>query len=286
MKVPSPCLALAALSLFSLSAFAVDIVAHRGASHDAPENTLSSFKLGWEQGADADELDIYLTKDGRIVVLHDKSTKRTAELDRNVNELTLEEVRALDAGSWKGPQWKGERIPTLEEVLAIIPDGKRLFIEIKCGPEVLPELARVIKASGKKDRQLVIIGFVYDTMKQAKERFPALTTLWIVGPKKESQGLQPSVDELIGKARAARLDGLDLGAGFAIDEAFVARVKQAGLQVHVWTVDDAAAARKLAKLGVDGITTNRPGWLREQLGGGAVKRRAARLSLNRSDAAA
>src|SRR5205085_1574875 len=72
MKLPA---CLAALSLLSLTAFGVDIVAHRGASHDAPENTLPSFKLGWEQGADADELDIYLTKDGRIVVLHDKSTK-------------------------------------------------------------------------------------------------------------------------------------------------------------------------------------------------------------------
>jgi glycerophosphoryl diester phosphodiesterase len=262
MKLPS---SLAALFLFSLSAFGVDIVAHRGASYDAPENTLSSFKLGWEQGADADELDIYLTKDGRIVVLHDKSTKRTAGLDRNVNELTLDEVRALDAGSSKGPQWKGEKIPTLAEVLAIIPDGKRLFIEIKCGPEVLPELERVIKASGKQDKQLVIIGFGYDTMKQAKARFPALVTLWLQGPKKESQGLQPTVDELIDKAKAAKLDGLDLSSGFAIDEAFVAHVKQAGLQLHVWTVDDPALARKLAKLGVDGITTNRPAFLREQL---------------------
>lgn len=251
--------------VLSLPALAVDIVAHRGASHDAPENTLASFKLGWEQRADADELDIYLTKDGRIVVLHDKSTKRTAGLDREVSDLTLEEVRALDAGSWKGAQWKGEKIPTLEEVLAIMPEGKRLFIEIKCGPEVLPELERVLKVSGKKDQQLVIIGFSYETMKAAKERFPALTTLWIVGPKKETQGLVPPVGELVEKVRAAKLDGLDLNHGFAIDEAFVARVKQAGLQLHVWTVDDAKIAQKLAKLGVDGITTNRPGWLREQL---------------------
>lgn len=266
MTLPAPLATLSTLLFLSLPSLAVDIVAHRGASHDAPENTLASFKLGWEQRADADELDIYLTKDGRIVVLHDKSTKRTAGLDKNIGDLTLEEVRALDAGSWKGEQWKGEKIPMLEEVLAIIPDGKRLFIEIKCGPEVLPELARVLKASGKKDAQLVIIGFSYETMKLAAERFPNLTTLWIVGPKKEGQGMNPTAEELVAKAKAAKLSGLDLGSGFAIDGAFVARVKQAGLQLHVWTVDDAKVAQKLAALGVDGITTNRPGWLREQLG--------------------
>lgn len=256
-------LAIVWLCAHSLSA--VEIVAHRGASHDAPENTLASFKLGWKQNADADELDIHLTKDGSVVVLHDKTTKRTAGVDRSIVEQTLEEVRALDAGSWKGPQWKGEKIPTLAEVLAIIPEGRQLFIEIKCGPEVLPELARVLKESGKKSPQLVIIGFGYETMKAARERFPDLAVYWIESPKKESQGLVPSVDELIAKAKAAKLDGLDLSSKFAIDQAFVSSVKKAGLKLHVWTVDDAEMARNLAALGVDGITTNRPAWLRTQL---------------------
>ncbi|MEA3213329.1 MAG: glycerophosphoryl diester phosphodiesterase [Chthoniobacter sp.] len=256
--------ALGALWLLTLPLSATEIVAHRGASQDAPENTVASFKLAWGQKADAGELDIHLTKDGRIVVIHDKTTKRTAGVDRNVVEQTLAEVRALDAGSWKGAQWKGEKIPTLAEALATVPEGKQMFIEIKGGDaEVLPELGRVLKDWNSK--QLVIIGSKYATMKEAKERFPELTVYWIESPKKESQGLLPPIDGLIARAKAAKLDGLDVDYRFAIDQTFVSHVKEAGLKLYVWTVNDAAVARKLAALGIDGITTNRPGWLRDQL---------------------
>ena len=246
-------------------AAAVEIIAHRGGAHDAPENTIASFKLGFEQKADAGELDIYLTKDGKAVVIHDKNTKRTAGADRPVVEQTLEELRALDAGSFKGAQWKGEKIPTLAEALATIPDGRRMFIEIKCGAEVLPELERVLRESGKQPRQLAIIGFDYDTMRQAKERLPQHPVYWIVGTKKDTQDTPPPVAELIEKAKAARLDGLDLDYRFAIDAAAVAQVKAAGLGFYVWTVDKPEIAKKLIADGVDGITTDRPGWLREQL---------------------
>src|SRR4051812_564859 len=156
------------LSLLSMAlvttAQSIEIIGHRGASYDAPENTVASFKLGWEQQADADELDIYLSKDGQVVVMHDASTKRTAGLDRKIVDQTLEELKTLDAGSWKGPQWKGEKIPTLAEALATMPEGKRFFIEIKTGPEILPALEKVLKESGKKPEQLVIIGFGYEAV--------------------------------------------------------------------------------------------------------------------------
>ena len=245
---------------------AVEIIAHRGASHDAPENTLASFRLGWEQQADAGELDIHLTQDGRILVIHDGNTKRTAGLDAAVSSQTLEELRKLDAGSWKGTRWKGEPLPTLSEVLAIVPAGKRLFIEIKCGPEVLPELERVLAACDQKPEQLVLIGFSYATMQKAKQRFPQLAVYWIVsyGADKKT-GKHPDLQDLIQKAQAARFDGLDLHFDFPIDAAFVSQVKAAGLRLYVWTVDDVAVAAKLVAAGVDGLTTNRPAWLRERL---------------------
>ena len=243
----------------------VEIIAHRGASDDAPENTVAAFQLGWEQKADACELDIRLTRDGRIVAIHDITTRRTAGVARRVSAQALEKLRTLDAGSWKGAQWKGERIPTLEEILATVPDGKRLFVEIKCGAEVLPEIERVLNTSGKHARQLALIGFHFATMKQAKERFPHSEIYWIASPKKWSRGKRPSADTLITRAKSANLDGLDLDRRFAIDEEFVSRVKNAGLKLCVWTVNDVKLARKLAALGVDGITTNRPLWLREQL---------------------
>jgi glycerophosphoryl diester phosphodiesterase len=259
-------LALFVSSLMATSSlFAVEIIAHRGASYDAPENTVASFKLGWKQNADADELDIWLSKDGKVVVFHDNNTKRIAGVDQLLANQTFAELRALDAGLWKGESWKGEKIPTLEEALATQRAGKRMFIEIKCGPEILPELERILHESGKKPAELVIIGFGYDTMKAAKARFPQIPVFWLVSPDKESRGRAPAVAELVTQAKSAGLDGLDLNFKFAIDAAFVSQVKDAGLKLYVWTVDDAKVAGKLAALGVDGITTNRPQWLREQL---------------------
>jgi glycerophosphoryl diester phosphodiesterase len=252
--------------LSSNMGYAVEIIGHRGASFDAPENTLSSFKLGYQQKADADELDIYLTTDGQIVVIHDGNTARTSGVTNKVATQSFADLRRLDVGQWG--KWKGngfsEKIPALSEVLALIPEGRRLFIEIKCGPEVLPELGRVLQRAGKKPEQTVLIGFGYDTMKQAKAAFPHLQVLWLAGADSKTKKYPP-VDELIRKAKAANLDGLDLESGFPMDSAFVQQVHGAGLKLYTWTVDDPELARKEAVAGVEGITTNRPGWLREQL---------------------
>jgi glycerophosphoryl diester phosphodiesterase len=247
------------------SAWAVDIIGHRGASFDAPENTLSSFRLGYVQKADADELDIYLTKDGKIVVIHDPTTTRTAGISNKVANATFDELRRLDVGKfgkWKEREFS-EKIPSLDEVLALIPSGRRLFIEIKCGPEILPELEKVLARGGKKPEQTVIIGFGYETMRDAKAKFPNLEVNWLVAADKLHRF--PPIDDLIARAKAANLSGLDLEQGFPITKDFVQKVHAAGLKLYTWTVDKPEVARKEAQAGVDGITTNRPGWLREQL---------------------
>jgi glycerophosphoryl diester phosphodiesterase len=254
------------LLALAFSAFTqVEVVAHRGASFEAPENTLPSFKLGWEL-ADADELDIYLSKDGVPVVIHDASTKRTAGLDKPVVEQTLAELQGLDAGSWKAPTWKGTRIPTLAEVTALVPEGKRLFIEIKCGVEVIPALEKVVKESGKTPKQLALIAFNPETLKQAKLKLPALPAYWIVGYKEDKKsGKVPAIDDLIAKAKDGGLDGLDLDYKFPIDAALVAKVHAAGLKLFTWTVDEMDVALKEKAAGVDGITTNKPRELRKAL---------------------
>jgi len=99
----------------------VEIIAHRGASHDAPENTLAAVNLAWQQNADAVEIDVHLSRDGQIVVIHDENTRKTAGLNKNVSEQTLAELRRLDVGRWKGRQWAGEKIPVLAEVLGALP---------------------------------------------------------------------------------------------------------------------------------------------------------------------
>ena len=249
-----------------MNAMHTEIIAHRGASFDAPENTLSSLRLGYQQNADACEVDVHLTKDGQVVVFHDEDTARIAGVSNRIVERTFAELQQLEIGQWG--KWKGkgfsERIAALEEALALVPKGSRLFIEIKGGPKILEPLAKALAASGKSPEQTVLIGFDYETMQAAKTDLADHIVCWVVEPHVARRGYPP-VQELIRKAQAAGFDGLDLSKRFPIDPSFTEMVHEAGLKLYTWTVDDVATARKLAAAGVDGITTNRPGWLREQL---------------------
>lgn len=246
----------------------MEIIGHRGASHDAPENTLAAVKLSWKQNADGTEIDVHLSKDGKIVVIHDDNTKRTAGLDKPVVAQSIEELRKLDAGSWKDPKFAGEKLPTLDEVIATIPDGKRLFIEVKCGPEIVPELKRVIEAGGKKPEQTAIISFSQEVVAESKKAMPALRVFWITRfqqDKKTKVWSPSSIEELIEKTKSAKVDGIDLGFTPNLDRAMIDQVKQAKLEFYVWTVDSADDARLLRDWGVDGITTNRPLFIRQSL---------------------
>lgn len=265
---------LGAAGLFALACIpsrsdAVEIIGHRGASHDAPENTLASIRLAWKQNADASETDVHLTKDSQIVVIHDFNTRRLGSRNRKVADQTLAELKQLDIGRWKGEQWAGERIPTLAEYLAAIPEGKRLFIEIKCGPEIVPRLVEVIHAAHKRPEQTCLIGFSYEVMQAAKRELPQLKCNWIVELKRnrETGRWTPQLATLIRKAKDAGLDGIDFGDSPALDREFVSKLKQSGLGVYTWTVDSVQEAKRLEQAGVDGITTNKPGYLKESLMG-------------------
>lgn len=244
---------------------AVEIIAHRGASFDAPENSLSSMKLAWEQDADSIETDLWLSKDGKLVVFHDATTKRYNGEDQKVSELTWDELQKVDIGSWKAPRFKGERIPTLESILATIPKGKRAVLEIKCGPEIIPEFARVLRASGRPAKDLAVISFNYDSLKASKKEFPDVPHYFLMGYKKDKTGKGPELAPLIARCKTAGFEGLDLQYQWPIDKAFVSAVKAAGLQLVVWTVDDVETAKRLVEAGVDGITTNKPKLLKESL---------------------
>jgi len=251
---------------FIHSVSAMEIIAHRGASHEFPENTLSAFNAGYLQGADACELDIHLTRDHRIVVMHDDDTRRTAGVSHRIADEKWRALRDLNVSQWG--KWKGkdfsDTLPLLEEILPWIPEGKRLFIEIKSGPEILPELKKVLSASRRQPAQLVLIGFDYEIMRAAKREFPQIAACWLVSANR-TRSASPTAPELVEKALAAGLDGLDLDQHFPIDSVFVETVHAAGLKLFTWTVDNPRVARAEASAGVDGITTNRPQWLREQL---------------------
>ncbi len=250
-------------------AVGAEVIAHRGASADAPENTVAAWRLGFQQGADGGELDIHLTKDGKLAVMHDADTKRTAGVEGKIAEQTLDALKKLNVGTWE--KWAGrgfdERVPTLDEALATVPAGKRMYVEIKCKSEALPELEATLKRAKLAPEQTPIITFHFEVAVEAKRRFPAIAVYSLHGYKKDKAGNFPDVMEIARKAKAAGLDGIDVDYKFPLDEATVRAIKGMGLKVYVWTVDDMAKAVELVKAGVDGVTTNRPGELRKALGG-------------------
>ena len=246
----------------------MEIIAHRGASQDAPENTLAAIQLGWDQQADAVEIDIQLSADGQLVVIHDDNTRKTAGLNKPVARQTLTELRGLDAGSWMNARWKNERIPTLAEAIDTIPRGKRLFVEIKCPAACVPEFVRVFKASGRDPEAVVPIGFSLGTMRSIKAALPSFEVCQVVKFQrgKLTGRWSPRVADLLRNLQNAGLNGVDVGANGPIRPELVARVHDAGLKCYVWTVDHPGTARRLRDAGIDGLTTNRPGWMRRQLG--------------------
>lgn len=257
---------LTALLLTSLPCMAIEVIAHRGFSAKAPENTTAAFKLAWEKGADACELDLHLTKDGKIIIIHDKDTKRTTGVAKIIAESTLAGLRALDAGSWKGAEWAGEKLPTLEESLATMPAGaRRFFLEIKCGPEVVPALTAALEPMRARAEQIVIISFNLEACAAAKKSMPWLKNCLIISGKDKEKRPRTDVAPYIQQAKAAGLDGLDLGMDWPWTPAMVKQIRDAGLGVFVWTVDKPEDITRFAKLGVDGITTNDPVVVRETL---------------------
>jgi glycerophosphoryl diester phosphodiesterase len=244
------------------------LIAHRGASHEAPENTLAAFRLAWEQGADGIEADFRLTKDGRVVCLHDPATGRTAGIDLAVDEASFDELQQLEVGSWKGPEWRGERIPSLEEALEQIPTGKRFFIELKSGPEIIEPLRKILAGSKVPSEQLRLLAFDSRLVFSLKELLPDIRVCLNVDYRWNLRRF--SVDSCREKLRAvlkqSGADGLSSSRTLALlDAQFIAELHQSGKEVHVWTVDSTRSAAHYRSIGIDSIMTNRPGWLRSRL---------------------
>jgi glycerophosphoryl diester phosphodiesterase len=249
----------------STQTHALEIIAHRGYSQIAPENTVAAFKLGWEKGTDACELDLYLTGDNQIAILHDADTKRTTGVLRMVKESPLAELQTLDAGSWKSPAYKGERIPTLAEALATLPEGKqRFFLEIKDTVRVVPELTRQLAGWKSRASQLCIIAFDRAVAQECKKAMPWMP-VYRLSSEKTKDKKPVDLAQLIHDTQADGLDGLDLGLKWNWSPALVEQVRAAGLKLYVWTVNKPEDARRLAALGLDGITTDDPVMLREAL---------------------
>lgn len=242
-----------------MSQTAQQIIAHRGASYLAPENTLAAVKLAYTLGADAVEIDIRLSKDKQLMVIHDADTQRTAPgTNLIIKESEAAVLRKLDVGSWKDPEFMGERMPLLEEVMALVPSRKKLIVEIKTGPKILPYLAQKVKESGISNR-LTLISFKQATILKARELMPELPVFWL-----RNNWVEHTMEDVIALAKSQGLRGLDVHYKL-VDEAFMEKMRNQGLEVWVYTVNEPRKGKALFALGVKGLTTDRPQWLRSQL---------------------
>jgi glycerophosphoryl diester phosphodiesterase len=224
----------------------VKIMGHRGAPVAEPENTRRSFARALEMGVAAVELDVQLTQDGRLAVIHDETLDRTTNGKGPVQHCTLAELQQLDAG-------QGEPVPVLEEIFELVRDKAHLVVEMK-QPESGPTLLRFFREHDAFD-QAMVISFWHPALKALKAEEPRLATgVLMVGCPADPVGL----------ARAAAADALILQYAYVTGE-LVAAAHGAGLRVFVWNIDDPETLQPYLAMNLDGIGSNRPDVLIEYL---------------------
>lgn len=225
---------------------------------------MAAFRRAWELGVESVELDVHLTRDRHAVVIHDPTTKRVAGVDRPVADQTLAEIRALDAGSWKHATFRGERIPTLAEVLDSVPAGRTLFLELKSDAATIPDVVATVVAHDPRPRggHLALQAYDPDTLAALSKALPAVPAYWTVNPPVEQtpageQIALPYPRALIRQATARGFTGLALLYS-SVDREFLDAARAAGLQIDVWTINDAVELTDWQSRNVRWIETDRP----------------------------
>ena len=241
------------------------LIAHRGESKEAPENTLPAYRLAVDRGFGF-ECDLYLSKDGRVFTFHDRDLKRTTD---GANTSKCEDVTWADTlskidvgswGKWKGSRYTGTPPALLEDVLALARDGRKVYLEIKSGPELVPVIKAILSSQGNANPgNVLFIAFSKEVCRTLKDVLPEYTVYWLVGShigKNESRRAVVA-EEVVAGAREAAADGVDMHFDpDVVDEAFVSTVKNAGYSFHVWTIDDLSHALRAFAVGADTVTTN------------------------------
>jgi glycerophosphoryl diester phosphodiesterase len=218
------------------------IIAHRGEHHDCPENTLPAVQRAFELGVDGVEIDVQVSRDGVVVLCHDRNIKKMTGIDAEVAELTYEELKQTDFGGSKGGEWKGTRIATLKEVLAILPKGKFVHIEMKAPSKtLLGPMIEVVKASGLGPDQVMFTSSKFDNIVAVEKRLPNYHTFW--------NGYQdPDI------AKKAGIDGI--AAYFK--ESHARQVLASGLKLRIGRVNSLEIAKQVKACGVEIIDTDDP----------------------------
>lgn len=246
-------------------------IAHRGASEYAPENTLAAVQLGVDMKADLVEVDVQQTKDDQLVVMHDTTLARTTDVEQRypdrapwrISDFTLQEIRSLDAGGWKGPEYAGEAVPTLDEVLNLLErTGAGLLLEVK-EPALYPGIGERIANElqqrphwlrpDPEGRHLVVQSFDWNFIRTFHELLPPVQ-VGVLGA--------PETNQLAEVATYS--DQVNPHYSKATPE-YIAAAHEHGMEINPYTVDDPTMMRTLIDRGVDGIISNRPDVLHNEI---------------------
>ncbi|NOY38228.1 MAG: glycerophosphodiester phosphodiesterase [Chlorobi bacterium] len=236
------------------------VIAHRGGSYNAPENTLAAFRKAMEMGADMIEIDVEQTKDSVVIVMHDKTVDRTTDGSGPVDSLRYRYIKTLDAGNWFDKRFKGEKVPTLDEVLKLI-DGKvKLLIEIKDGSERYPGIERRTVKAVRQYRAcswVIVQSFNIKAIERVKALDPEIKTFYLLG--RNFKIFYQTFMENKSRPDPPVFDFDGIAAHYSVlDAASVNNIKQSGLGIFCWTVDDIATMKKMMDAGVDGVITDAP----------------------------
>ena len=239
------------------------VIAHRGSSAHAPENTLAAFILAADQNADAIELDAKVTQDGHVVVMHDPTVDRTTDGHGPVSDLTLAEIRQLDAGSNFDPRLKGERVPLLEEVFEAV--GQRVLINVELTNYTTWDDGLELKAidlikQHQLEERVILSSFNPFGLRKVKRSQPGLACGLLYSADQPLYLRHGWLAFLIPHLEAHHPHYTQVTA------AFVRRRHARGQKVNTWTVKEAAAIRAAAAAGVDGLIGDDPILIRETLG--------------------
>jgi len=244
------------------------VVAHRGAAGLAPENTMEAYKLAVEAGADAIELDVHLTADGQLALMHDETLDRTTDRSGSIASMTMKEIRGADAGyrfeaadgtfPFRG---KGLRVPTFAEVLTWLPDGTGLVVEVKAREATAPTIEALRTAPVRAADQASLISFDEATIDRAHELDPGLSTGYLLVPSQPiEQALTWAVEH--GHAAVHPWEG-DLGMD---PQPILAIAHAYGRLIGCYVVNDPDRMQQLAAYGLWGFVTDLPDVARKALG--------------------
>ncbi|WP_176461761.1 glycerophosphodiester phosphodiesterase [Anaeromicrobium sediminis] len=226
--------------------FSVHVTAHRGSSKIAPENTLSAIRAAIDEGASFAEIDVQETKDGEIILSHDTNLSRTVGINKNIWDLSYEEMKNYDVGSWFSKEYENERIPLLRDVIRASKDKIKLNIEVKRNGHEKKLIKSLVKLIEEEEfvNECVITSFDYEMLQGVKKNNPNIKTGYVMY-------------FVLGNLEKLNVDLYSMEAS-VVTKKVVKRIHMAGKEIHVWTVNDETVAEELINMGVDNIITDMP----------------------------